>query len=69
MVNQLFLDLEGLATFFTLVPAAGMGRDEENKTFLNTFKSRTSSGQWEFQYEPDGGCYLGCQSWYTWYNQ
>lgn len=28
VVDQLLLDLEGFATFFTLVPAAGIGRDE-----------------------------------------
>lgn len=30
VVDQLLLDLESFAAFFTLVPAAGMGRDEEN---------------------------------------
>lgn len=30
MVNQLLLDLEGLSTFFTLVPVEGMGKDEDN---------------------------------------
>lgn len=29
VVNQLFLDLEGLAAFFTLVPATGMDKDKE----------------------------------------
>lgn len=30
VVDQLLLDFEGLATFFTLVPTTEIGRDEEN---------------------------------------
>lgn len=30
VVDQLLLDFEGLAAFFTLVPATEIGRDEEN---------------------------------------
>lgn len=38
VVDQLLLDLEGLATFLTLVPATGMKRDEKkhNTDSVNT---------------------------------
>lgn len=32
VVDQLLLDLESLATFFTLVPTAEIDRDTENTT-------------------------------------
>lgn len=39
MVDQLLLDLEGFATFFTLVPVAKIGKGKEkNKKQQNLFQ-------------------------------
>lgn len=43
MVNQLLLDLEGLSTFFTLVPVEGMGKDEDSTRIFNKKKKKLKS--------------------------
>ena len=61
VVDQLLLNLEGFAAFFTLVPAAEMDRNAENTTERHQMnKLQSISGQWWDQTQPSVEAVILC---------